>query len=139
MNEPVMKNHGSTETRKKIKLENEELSGKIIACAIEVHKTLGPGFLEAIYQAALPLELHRAGLSVEEQKEVKIFFHGKEIGTHRLDLIVENQIVVELKAVKELTDIHAAQLLSYLKATGLKVGLLLNFSKPTIQVKRMVR
>ena len=134
-----MKNHGSTETRNEIKLELEELSGKIIACAIEVHKTLGPGFLEAIYQAALPLELVRAGLNVEEQKEIKIFFHGKEIGTHRLDLVVENQIVVELKAVKEFSDIHTAQLLSYLKATGLKIGLLLNFAKPTIQVKRVVK
>jgi GxxExxY protein len=134
-----MNNHGNTEARNSIKLELEELTGKIIACAIEVHKALGPGFLESIYQAALPVELESSGLNVEEQKEVKIFYHGKEIGTHRLDLVVENQVIVELKAVKEFSDAHTAQVLSYLKATGMKIGLLLNFAKPTIQVKRVVR
>ncbi len=77
-------------------------------------------------------------LFFEFQKEIKIEYLGKEIGTHRLDLLVEKRIIVELKAVKELADIHYAQLRSYLKATGLKVGLLFNFSHPTLEIKRVV-
>lgn len=74
----------------------------------------------------------------ESQKEIKIYYHKQEVGTHRLDLLVENAVVVELKAAQELADIHYAQVRSYLKATGLKVGLLLNFAKPTLEIKRIV-
>ena len=116
----------------------EELSRKIIGAAIKVHKELGPGFLENIYEEALKIELSEHGINFEFQKEVKIKYMGIDIGTHRLDLLVENRIVIELKAVKELADIHFAQLRSYLKATELKVGLLLNFAKPTLEVKRIV-
>jgi GxxExxY protein len=86
----------------------------------------------------LKLELAEQGFSHESQKEIKIKYHNVEVGTHRLDLLVEGKIIVELKAVKDLTDIHFAQLRSYLKATGLKVGLLMNFAKPTLEVKRVV-
>jgi len=103
-----------------------------------VHKELGPGFLERIYEEALKLQLSECGIHFESQKEVKVKFHGIEIGNHRMDLIIENQIIIELKAVKELVDIHMAQLRSYLKATGLKTGLLINFSKPKIEIKRIV-
>ena len=116
----------------------EELSNLIIGAAIDVHKELGPGFLEKIYEEALKLQLSECGIRFESQKEVKVKFHGIEIGNHRMDLIIENQIVIELKAVKELLDIHRAQLRSYLKATGLKTGLLINFSKPKIEIKRIV-
>ena len=116
----------------------EELSKKIIGAAIEVHKELGPGFLENIYEEALKLELSEHRLHYDNQKEIKIKYLGVEIGTHRLDLLVENKIIVELKAVKEFADIHFAQLRSYLKATGLKVGLLLNFAKPALEIKRVV-
>jgi GxxExxY protein len=116
----------------------ERLSRKIIGAAIAVHKELGPGYLEHIYEEALKLEFGRFLLSFESQKEIHIKYHGIEIGTHRLDLVVEGKIVVELKAVKEFSDIHYAQLRSYLKATGLKVGLLLNFAKPTLHIKRVV-
>jgi len=116
----------------------EELSKKIIGAAIEVHRKLGPGFLENIYEEALKLELSKHRLHYDSQKEIKIMYHGVEIGTHRLDLLVENKIIVELKAVKEFADIHFAQLRSYLKATGLKVGLLLNFAKPALEIKRVV-
>ena len=109
-------------------LERKELTGKIIACGIEVHKQLGPGFLESIYHAALLLELKRQGLQAESQKEVRMYYLGHEIGVHRLDVIVNDEIVVELKTVSEFNDVHLAQVLSYLKATGLKVGLLLNFA-----------
>jgi GxxExxY protein len=116
----------------------EELSKKIIGAAIEVHRELGPGFLENIYEEALKLELFEHRLHYDNQKEIKIKYLGAEIGTHRLDLLVENKIIVELKAVKEFADIHFAQLRSYLKATGLKVGLLLNFAKPALEIKRVV-
>jgi GxxExxY protein len=116
----------------------EELSKKIIGAAIEVHRELGPGFLENIYEEALKLELSEHRLHYDSQKEIKIMYLGVEIGTHRLDLLVENKIIVELKAVKEFADIHFAQLRSYLKATGLKVGLLLNFAKPSLEIKRVV-
>ena len=119
-------------------IEFEELSNKIIKSAIELHKKLGPGFLESIYQIALPIQLRKDGLNVETQKEIKIYYDGHEIGIHRLDLMVENEIIIELKAVKEFNDSHIAQVMSYLKATGLKVGLLLNFAKATLGIKRVV-
>lgn len=118
--------------------EFESLSKKVIGAAIEVHKELGPGFLESIYEEALKVQLSEENIKCESQKEIKIMYHGAEVGSHRLDLVIENQIIVELKATKDLTDIHFAQLRSYLKATGLKVGLLLNFSKPTLEIKRVV-
>jgi GxxExxY protein len=116
----------------------EELSNKIIGAAIEVHRALGPGFLESIYEEALKVEFAEHGLHYEAQKEIQIKYIGVEVGLHRLDLLVEKQIIIELKAVKELMDIHFAQLRSYLKATGLRVGLLFNFAKPTLDIKRVV-
>ena len=116
----------------------EALSRKIIGAAIEVHRELGPGFLENIYEEALKIELSKRNLYFKSQKEIKIKYLGTEVGTHRLDLLVENRIIVELKAVKEFSDMHFAQLRSYLRATGLKVGLLLNFAKPTLDIKRIV-
>ena len=116
----------------------EELSSRIIGAAIEVHRELGPGFLEAIYEEALKVELPEQSMHCDSQKEIKIEYLGVEIGVHRLDLLVEKKIIVELKAVKELTDIHFAQLRSYLKAAGLRVGLLLNFAKPTLEIRRVV-
>ena len=116
----------------------EDLSRKIIGAAIEVHSALGPGFLETIYEEAFKLELTEHGLNYECQKEIRIEYLGMQIGMHRLDLVIENRVVVELKAVKELTEIHFAQALSYLKATGLKVGLLLNFAKPKLEIRRIV-
>jgi len=116
----------------------DELSKKIIGAAIEVHRELGPGFLESIYEEALKVELSEHGLSVEFQKEVTIEYLGVVVGVHRLDLLVEGQIIVEMKAAKELTDVHLAQLRSYLKATGLRVGLLLNFAKPKLEIRRVV-
>lgn len=116
----------------------EPLSGKIIEAAIEVHRELGPGFLESVYENAMCVALRQRGIAYEAQKEVVIVFGGKEVGLHRLDLIVERQIVLELKAIKALEDIHFAQLKSYLKATHLHVRLLMNFNSPTLVVKRVV-
>jgi GxxExxY protein len=123
---------------KKRKHEFEVLSQNIIGASINVHKELGPGFLENIYEEALKIELSKNQINFECQKEVKIEYREIEIGTHRLDMIVENHIIVELKAVRELLDVHFSQLRSYLRATGLKVGLLLNFAKPTLEIKRIV-
>jgi GxxExxY protein len=116
----------------------EDLSKKIIGAAIEVHRELGPGFLESIYEEALKVEFMEHKLHYDAQKEIQIKYLGVAVGLHRLDLLVENQIIIELKAVKELTDVHFSQLRSYLKATGLKVGLLFNFAKPTLEIKRVV-
>jgi GxxExxY protein len=121
-----------------MKIEFEELSNKIINSAIEVHKKLGPGFLESIYQAALLLQLQKDRIEVEPQKEITIYYDEKEIGLHRLDFLVAKQIIVELKTVKEFDESHLAQVLSYLKATRLTTGLLLNFAKPKLEIKRVV-
>ena len=119
-------------------MDINELTGEIIGAAIEVHRELGPGFLESIYEQALKVVFAKHNFHFESQKEIKIKYLGVEVGQHRLDLLVENQIIIEIKAVKELIDIHFAQLRSYLKATGLKVGLLLNFAKPTLEIKIVV-
>ena len=116
----------------------EELSGRILAAAVDVHKALGPGFLESIYQKAMEVALEHRGIPYDRQRDVMVYFEQVFVGLHRLDLVVENQIILELKAVKALEDIHFAQLRSYLKATGLKVGLLLNFNAPTLVTKRVV-
>jgi GxxExxY protein len=116
----------------------EELSGKVIEVAIAVHRALGPGFLESVYQKAMEVALAHRGIPFEQQKEIRMFFEGAEVGMHRLDLIVGSEVVVELKAVRAFEDIHFAQVKSYLKATGLKVGLLLNFNASTLAIKRFV-
>lgn len=119
-------------------LEHEDLTDKIIGCAIEVHKKLGPGFLESIYENAFVIELQKQNLQVEKQREVVIKYDGVEVGRHRLDLIVDDTIVVELKAVKNIEDIHFAIVKSYLKALGKEHGLIINFSKPVLEVKRVI-
>ncbi len=124
--------------KEKEKHQFEALSKKIIGAAIEVHRELGPGFLEKIYEEALKIELSEHELKFEYQKEIEVDYLGVVIGRHRLDLVVEEKIIVELKAVKAFEDIHFAQLRSYLKATDLKVGLLLNFARPTLDIKRIV-
>lgn len=109
-------------------LEHNELTEKIIGCAIEVHKRLGPGFLESIYENAFILELEKHNLHVERQQEVIVKYGGIEVGRHRLDLIVNDTIVVDLKAVKNIEDVHFAIVKSYLKALGKEHGLIINFS-----------
>ena len=119
-------------------LEHEKLTEQIIGCAIEVHKRLGPGFLESIYENAFVIELGKRNLQVEQQREVIVKYDGFEVGKHRLDLIVGGTIVVELKAAKNIQDIHFAIVKSYLKALGKEHGLLINFSKPVLEVKRVI-
>lgn len=119
-------------------LEHGDLTDKIIGAAIEVHRRLGPGFIESIYENSLVIELRKAGLSVQQQIELPVEYDGFEVGKHRLDLLVNGTIVVELKAIKDLEDIHFAIAKSYLRAAGVRHGLLLNFAKTSLEVKRVI-
>jgi len=118
----------------------EELTDRIIACAIAVHETLGPGLLESPYHSALCLELHSRGIRFERERQVAVLYRGVAIGEYRPDLIVESLVVVELKSALRYDPVFAAQILTYLRVTGLKVGLLLNFGRPTLRdgLKRFV-
>ncbi|MBM4030989.1 MAG: GxxExxY protein [Planctomycetes bacterium] len=120
------------------RLEHEELTEKIIGAAIEVHKRLGPGFLESIYENALVIELRKRSLKAGQQRAISVTYDGIEVGKHILDLFVEDTIIVELKAIKNLEDIHFAIVRSYLKAADRRHGLLLNFQKPTLEVRRVI-
>lgn len=119
-------------------LEHKMLTERIIGAAIAVHKKLGPGFIESIYENALVIELRKLGLKVLQQVEIPVKYDGEEVGKHRLDLFIEDTIIVELKAIKNLEDIHFAIARSYLKAIGQKHGLLLNFAKPTLEIRRVI-
>jgi GxxExxY protein len=116
----------------------ENLSTRVIGAALAVHRELGPGFLESTYDAAMRVSLAHRGRPFESQLLFGITFEEVIVGRGRIDLIVESEIVVELKAVDKLRDIHYAQLKSYLRATSLRVGLLFNFNAPTLTIKRMV-
>jgi GxxExxY protein len=115
----------------------EELTERIIKACIKVHKELGPGFSENIYHNALLIELPLQQLPVQSEKEVKIFYLGKEIGIHKIDLLVAGDIVLELKAVEVLHKKHYAQVRSYLKALNKEVGLLVNFASYKLDVRRV--
>lgn len=107
---------------------SDPLTERIIGAAIEVHRTLGPGLLESIYEEAFCIELQLRGLTVQRQVAVDVYYKGHTIKGHRLDILVENQVVVELKSVIKLPEVAMAQIMSYLKATGLKRALLINFN-----------
>ena len=110
-------------------MELNQISGKIIECAIKIHRALGPGMLESAYEACLFYELHKSGLKVEKQLTLPIIYDGVKIDAgYRIDLFVEDEVIVELKAVEILHPIHKAQLLSYLKLSDKKLGLLINFN-----------
>jgi GxxExxY protein len=117
----------------------EALSREIIGAALEVHRTLGPGFVEAIYKSALCRELDLRGLSVESEREVVITYKNHMVGRHRLDLVVESQVIVELKAASAIADVHLAQALSYMTATGMELTLIVNFGRPSLAWKRLVK
>ena len=112
---------------------NDSLTGQISGCAIEVHRILGPGLLESIYEKALMHELSLAGLRCENQVVVPVVYKGHALGEYRLDLLVENSVVVEIKAVDRKDPVFEAQLLSYLHMTGKKLGLLMNFNVPILK------
>lgn len=113
--------------------EAERVMAETIGCAIRVHRALGPGFIESIYRKAMRIELERRGLSYESERPVLVRYGDVEISGQRVDLIVEGRIVVELKSVVRLDEVHRAQLISYLRTTGLRGGLLINFRVPILQ------
>lgn len=115
-------------------MTHNELSSKIIKAAIEVHRELGPGLLEGVYELCLVQVLRDEGMQVEQQRSVPIHFRGRDLGTTlRLDLIVEGRIIVEVKAVEAIHDNHVAQLLTYLRLTGCKLGLVINFNEALLK------
>ena len=116
----------------------KDLTHKIIGCAMEVHNTLGNGFQEVIYQRALAIELSNAGLNFQRELEMPINYKEEHIGTRRVDFLVEDLIMVELKAITELDKVHLAQALNYLEAYKLEIGLLINFGSTSLQFKRII-
>ena len=115
------------------------LTQEIIGCAMKVHRTLGPGFLESVYQSALLHELRKARLKAEDQTAIAVHYDGVLVGSFVADILVDGRVIVENKAVRALAPIHEVQLVNYLTATGLEVGLLLNFGAESLEFKRRVR
>jgi len=118
----------------------EELAYKVIGCAIEVHRVIGPGYLESVYENALAVELTQQGIAFERQLPVDIEYKGVNVGQGRIDLLVSRSIVLELKAIDQFAAIHQPQVISYLKATNLQLGLLINFNTEVLKdgIKRIV-
>jgi len=119
--------------------KHSELTGKIIGCAMEVHRYLGNGFQEVIYQRALAIEMQQQGLSFSREHEMQIYYKGIDIGTRRVDFFIEETIMLEIKAVIQLEDVHLAQAINYLEAYGLEIGLLINFGNRSLQFKRVMK
>ena len=117
---------------------HKELTYKIIGCAMEVHRELGFGFLEKVYENAMMVQLKKEGVEAKQQQGVSVQFSGETVGEYFADILIEDKVIVELKAVDSLIKPHFAQVLNYLKATGMKVGLLLNFGPQGLQHKRFI-
>ena len=118
-------------------MKHEDLTHKIIGCAMKVHSALGNGFQEVIYQRALAIEFEKQGLSYKREMEMSIYYEGVNIGTRRVDFFVEDNIMVELKALIKLEDVHLAQAMNYCQAYNLPIGLLINFGSKSLQFKRV--
>lgn len=116
-----------------------ELTGKIIGCAMEVHKYLGNGFQEVVYQRALSIELNMQGINHIREQEMSLQYKGYDIGSRRVDFFIEDKIMLEIKAVKELEDVHLVQAINYLEAYGMQIGLLINFGSTSLQFKRVMK
>ena len=115
----------------------DDLTARIIECIIRVHQALGPGFIESVYKKAMIVALRKQGLTVDTERKFKILYEGELVGQHRIDLLVADKVIVELKTVEDLHKVHYAQIRSYLKATGLRVGILVNFSKDRADYRRI--
>ena len=118
---------------------DDRLTEQIIGLAMKVHRVLGPGFLESVYRKALLFELRSAGLMVEEEKPIPVFYQGELVGNFAADILVEGKVILELKAVEALGKAHEVQTVTYLTATGLDIGLLINFGSEQLQFKRKFR
>ena len=115
-----------------------ELTEKVLGAAFKVLNTLGTGFLEKVYENALSFQLQRIGLSIESQKVFHVEYEGAIVGEYQADLVVAGKVIVECKAISNMDSVHEAQLINYLKASGVHVGLLINFGRPTLQYRRLV-
>jgi GxxExxY protein len=115
----------------------DDITHKIIGCAMEVHNILGSGFQEVIYQRALAIELYNQGLSFEREKEMPVMYKGEQIGLRRVDFLVEENVMVEIKAKSELEPVHKTQAINYLEAYNMADGLLINFGEPSLNFKRV--
>ena len=120
-------------------MEYEDITRQIIGCAYGVYNTMGFGFLESVYEKCMVIELGRAGLKVETQKSIPVRYRDQSVGDFTADLVVEGKVIVELKSVQRLVKAREVQLVNYLVATGLPVGLLINFGESKAEVKRKVR
>lgn len=118
---------------------NDPLTEQIIGLAMKVHRVLGPGFLESVYREALLIELRKAGLRAEEEKRINVLYEGVSVGDFAADILVEGKVILELKAVETLVKAHEVQTVNYLTATGLDIGLLINFGSERLQFKRKFR
>jgi len=118
-------------------MKHEELTYKIIGCAMEVHKHLGNGFQEVVYQRALAIEMQMQGIAFSREHEMPLQYKGHNIGTRRVDFFVEDKIMVEIKAIINLEDVHLAQAMNYVEAYNLEIGLLINFGAKSLQHKRV--
>jgi GxxExxY protein len=114
-----------------------EITQKIIGCAMKVHNTLGNGFQEVIYQRCLAIEMEKQGLGFVREQEQTIYYEGVDVGTRRVDFFVEDKVLVEIKAVIKLENVHLAQAINYLEAFNLEVGLLINFGSTSLEFKRL--
>jgi len=121
------------------RLVDSELTRKIIGCAMEVHRVLGNGFQEVVYQRALALEMTAKALEFSREHEMPIYYKGTEVGTRRVDFLVEGRVMVELKAITQLEDVHLAQAINYLEAYQLELGPLINFGGRSLDVKRVMK
>ena len=121
------------------KYPESELTGKIIGCSMEVHRILGNGFQEVIYQRALAIEFSRQDIPFSREHEMAIYYKGENIGTRRIDFFVAGKVMVELKAIIHLEDVHLAQAINYLEAYGLETGLLINFGAKSLEFKRVMK
>ncbi len=121
------------------KYPESELTGKVIGCCMEVHRILGNGFQEVIYQRALAIEMNEKKISYSREHEMQIFYKGEEIGTRRVDFFIEGKIMLELKAIIKLEDVHLAQAINYLEAYNMDIGLLINFGARSLEFKRVMK
>ena len=136
---PNMDNQDGQDTELKVELKHEPTTKAVIGCAFEVINELGAGFLESVYEKALLLALQQKGVVAVSQQACKVMFRGECVGDFYADILVEGKVIVELKAVKAIAPEHQAQIINYLNATGIEVGLLINFGNPRLEYKRFTR
>ncbi len=137
-NRPSFQSKESQKSVVQTEYKYSALTGKIIGCAMEVHKILGNGFQEVIYQRAMAKEMEIQGLSFSREHDMEIFYKEEKVGTRRVDFLVEGHISVELKAIIVMDDVHFTQALNYLEAYNLEIGLLINFGGKSLQFKRLI-